>query len=351
MVGLAAVLVAVAVGVTRSPGTPAPALGTSPSPTASRTTGPSASPTVAASPSPTAAPTSTQLSANGRFVNAAIGYSIELTAPWRRSECFSGSFSRDDLTVVHDNFLTVRAYDEQAGDVGGIQHGHVEVRAEPNPDRLTPRQWLEAGKASREGVDPVDDTFAGKPALRLGVGDIERYLIAHDQWMVEVNGRPGYNNDTTREQRAALIASIRFLDPQELSAARAAATSSPQARTARQVADALAQAFAQKDLAALRGVIDPGCVDQGAYSAGVSTMDPERYLDRLRDGFARGLSVEVDPATLTSAPELGDRFMVVGSIWRDPGQPDARIDLVIQPEPYDSEHWVWNGTLANAPER
>lgn len=286
------------------------------------------------------------------FVNATLGYSIELTPPWRRSACFSGAFTREGTELVHDYFMVVPAYDEQAGDVGGLQHGHVVVSAQSNPDRLTPRQWLDARRTHSEATDPVDDTFAGEPALRLSAGEVDHYLLAHERWMVEMAGRPGRRDDTTQQQRSALLASIRFLDPQELAAARAAPTPSPGPRTAEEVADLLAVGFARKDPAVLRRAIEPACIQNGVYEGGISTVNTDKYLDQLRDRFARGLTVEVQRSSLTSGPQFSsERGMVLGSVWREPGQPEVTIDLMIQPDPPDSQRWYWTGTLANAPDR
>lgn len=340
MLALGAVVVAAALGLLQrtpvavSP-SPSPAVGASPS--ATPTASPTPSPVVSPSPITRASPQ------GGPFVNTAVGYSVDLVPPWRRSDCFSGTSGSGPNLRAADTFVPVSAYDEKSGHTG-LAHDHVAVGAHPNPDGLTPRQWYDAGRTSQfAGTRLSDTTFAGRPALRIVDGDSERYLFTHDRYMFEVSGvvRGG---GSTPAQRAALIATFRLLSADELVAARAAPTPTPApARSAEQVVDVLAQGFARKDRAMLATVISTACIKEGIAQGGASTKSSAKYLDELEQRFARGLTVEIRRGTLGAAPGINNPDRVVQSTWREPGQPDRRVDLLISPERAD--RWSWRGVI------
>lgn len=341
VIGLAALVVIVAVfalaprrGDVAAPVTPSPTV----SPTAIPT--PAASPTQSASLTPSPSPSASPQV--GRFVNAVLGYSIELTTPWRWSDCLSGSHGRGTDLTAHDVFVTVGELDEAASDTG-FHVDHVQVMARPNPDGLTPRQWYDRGLAGQSlGDRPADVTFAGRPALRVGT---ESYLVRNEGRMFDVSGNPTVGANTTVEQRAALISTFRFLSADELAAARAVQTPRPEPRSAEQVVQVLAEGFAKKDAAILATVITSSCMSLGFNQGGGTAMHEQRYLQHLRDRFAAGLTVEVRPNTLTTDPNPDFRTRMVQSTWKEPGKPDTEIDLMISPEPQDSERWYWRGTI------
>jgi hypothetical protein len=316
----------------------------SPSPTAQPTTSatpsasPATSPTATPSPSPGASP------GGDRFVNSHTGYSIQVTAPWRRSGCFSSASGTPPDARSVDTFVTVSAYDEESGHTG-LPHDHVDVHAQPDPDGLTPRQWHEAGRSSGQFSDDrvSETTFGGEPALRITGGDRDRYLVAHEGLMFEVSsvGRRGEN---TAEQRAAVMATFRFLTAEELAAARARPTPSPApARTAEQVADVLADGFTRKDTAVLASVTQPHCVTIAVAQGGGSAMSWEKYLDELEARFASGLTVLVRRGSLGPPQFFEDGTLALQSTWKEPGQQDVEVDLLISPERAD--RWAWRGVL------
>jgi hypothetical protein len=312
-----------------------------PSPTPTATAG--VTPTGTSSPTAAAASSSPSITASSppggvRFVNAQLGYSIDLPPPWRRSDC--------SPTEI-DNFVVVPEYDEAGGDVGW-SHDHVTVFAQPNPDQLTPREWQQSGRLGGElGESLVDVTFAGRPALRIEQRDSETYVVAKDDLLFQVRHgrattgeRPG---ETTPEERIAVVSSFRFLSEEERRALPSPTPLPP--RTPEEVADVLAEGFSKKDVGILGTVIRP-CIKQGQSGGGLSSMDDERYLDQLRERLARGLEVMVRPR-----PVKGDRTadfprVVIGSTWREPGQPDLEVDLAILPE---GERWYWEGTIRVVP--
>jgi hypothetical protein len=340
-IALAAIAAVMIAAIVLLPRTDETAVAPSPSPTASP-----ASPSASAAPSPTAsAPASPSLTATaGRYVNAELGYSMDIAAPWHRADC--GSFALRDLgggeRSARDDFIPIPDSEYRLSGTGsGIDTIHVFARL--NDQRLTPRAWEQAGKIGFSTGRVLEDvTFAGRPALRVG-GNVEAelFLVADNNFMVEV-GHLGYGR-TSAASRAAIVRTFRFLTADELRAARVAPTPAPPAaRSPEQVADALADGFARRDLLVLRNVLTPTCVSLGVANGGGMGVDDVAYLEELQARFTRGLTVTVQARPLTgertgSLPTLHAR-----STWREPGQPDQDIDLMISPE---GATWYWRGNV------
>lgn len=340
VVGLA--LIAAVIALPRQGPVAAPA-SPSPSPTATSASSPTAAPSLTPSATPTASPSPSP--AAGRFVNAELGYSIGVPAPWRRSDCLSGSRGSGEDLIANDVFVTVREYDEGASSTGS-HHDGVTVLVRGNPRGLTPRQWYEAGQVGQSSGDVLTDvTFAGRPSLRIGDGDSETFIVPNGALMFQVSSRSLVDAaENTPQQRAAVISTFRFLSADELAAARAAPTPTPlPPRSPEQVADILAEAFAKKDVALLATVITPACVSLGVNQGGGTSMDDRRYLDELADRFREGLVVEVRPRPI-KGERAGDLpTVVIESTWKDPRNPDLEQDLMISPE---GERWYWRGNIA-----
>ncbi len=110
-----------------------------------------------------------------------------------------------------------------------------------------------------------------------------------------------------------MIDSFRFISEAERAAPRAALPSAPPPRTAEQVADGLAAAFAAKDVGALSALASP-CIFRFGEQAGGTTRSREKYLDDLRAMFASGLTVTVQPRPISPESDLN---VWVTSTWRD----------------------------------
>jgi hypothetical protein len=336
---IAAVTIAAIVLLPRADETP---VAPSPSPTgsdASPTSAPTASSTATAAASPSATATV------GRYVSAELGYAMDIAAPWHRADC--GSFTLRDFgggeRDARDEFIPIPESDYRPSGTGSaVDTVHVFVRA--NPQRLTPRAWEQAGKIGFSTGRVLEDvTFAGRPALRAGgSAEFELFLVANDEFMFEV-GHAGNGAQTTAASRGAIVRTFRFLTADELRAARAALTTAPSPpRSPEQVADVLADGFARRDVTVLRSVLTPDCVSLGLAQSGGTGVDDATYLEELRMRFARGLMVTAQPRPLTgertgSLPTLHAR-----STWREPGQPDQDIDLMISPE---GATWYWRGNV------
>jgi hypothetical protein len=342
-VAVAAAAAIVIAAIVLLPRTDQTAVAPTASATATASASPAASPT--ASPTATATASASPTAISGRYVNAELGYSIDIVPPWHRADC--GSFKLRDFGGAQrdgrDEFIPIPESDYRPTGTGSaVDTIHVFVRA--NPERLTPRGWEQAGKIGFSMGRVLEDaTFAGRSALRVGGSpDFELFLVADNEFMVEV-GHAGNGGQTPAASRAAIVRTFRFLSADELRAARAIPTPTPPApRSPEQVADLLADGFARRDVTLLRSVLTPGCVSLGFGNGGGIGVDDVAYLGELRARFARGLMVTVQPRPLTgdragSLPTLHAR-----STWREPGQPDQDVDLMISPE---GATWYWRGNV------
>jgi hypothetical protein len=347
-VALAALAAVVIAAIVLLPRAEPAAVAPTPAPTATQ---PSPTPSPTASPTATPAPSPSPTAASGRYVNAELGYSIDLASPWHRADC--GSFKLTDFgggeRHARDEFIPIPDSDFRPSGTGSaVDTIHVFARA--NPQRLTPRAWEQAGKIGFSMGRVLEDvTFAGRPALRLGgSAEAELFVVADNEFMIEV-GQEGGRGQSAASTRAAIVRTFRFLTADELRAARAVPTPAPPAaRSPEQTADALADGFARRDPVVLRNVLTPGCVSLGVANGGGTGVDDATYLEELRARFARGLTVTVQARPLTgdrggTLPTLHTR-----STWREPGQPDQDVDLMISPE---GPTWYWRGNVTYPPGR
>jgi hypothetical protein len=319
---VAAALVIGAIALLSRPGAPSAGV---PSPSGS----PSSTPSSGTSSSPTAASTTTPAPASGRFVSAALGYSIQLPPPWRKSACLSVSPEQASSGVVGiDGFTSVPAADELSGDTGGLI-GTVSIRVDANPTRLTADAWATSprmGATSGQRIEPA--RLDGREGVRAinGALQTETTLVAVDDVMYLV-GFTAYPGDPRETAMRAIVASFAF-------APRAAVSTPPVrlARSAPAVADGLADGFARKDVATLAGLMGD-CMINGAEGGGFGSMSPERFAQLLRDVFAAGTTVVVRPRPIESAPGYGaGASSTIATTWTDPGRPPAREDLIIGTE-------------------
>jgi hypothetical protein len=297
----------------------------------------SASPTAAATASASPTPSATASVASGRFVNAVIGYSIQLAPPWRRSGCLSlrQDPARPDIIGV-DGFTSVLPVDEQYGDVGGPR-GTVSVRLEPNPGRLTADAWARSPRlAPAQSIEPVTlDGRTGVRAIRFGT---ETTSVAVDDLMYLVELSVESATDPKLGAMRAIVASFAFVSR----VVTPSATARPP-RSAEAVADGLADAFARKDAIALASLMGD-CVISGAEQGGASSSSPERFTQVMRDAFAGGSTYVVRPRPIEAATGFGTSAsgVSVATTWTQPGRAPARVDLIIVA---DGAFNYWRGMI------
>lgn len=338
----AAVVVAAVVLRTDAP----PLMASSPTPTATASPAPSPTPTPSATPTPpptqaVASPTApASPNPTGLFVNGDMGYAMALKPAWHRSICGSsisgGPFVGTNGT---DMFIPIPNADFELGHIGPFSGNSdlIHVFAIADPDGLSPREFKQQrlGTSSNETLE--DSTFVGRPALKVTEAQNASFLFANAGYMWQVGHKRATGNSSFAD-REAMMLSFRFLSAEEARAARAAATPSPAPRTADQVADVLTDGFAKRDVTILARVIRP-CVYESTYNSGPSSMIAEKYLEKLRQRFAQGLTVEVRARPVSGDPST---TMNVRSTWREPGQPVREADLTMTVHRGTT---YWDGTI------
>jgi hypothetical protein len=307
----------------------------SPNATASLASSPTTSPTTSPTPTPSASATA----ASGRFVNAVIGYSIQLTPPWRRSGCLSFGLipDRPDLLGA-DGFTSVPAADEQYGDTGGPR-GTVSVRLERNPSRLTADAWARSPRMAPTASSIEPATLDGRPGVRTldGFGT-ETTFVAVDDLMYSVELTMESASDPRLGPMRAMVASFAFV----ARVVTPSATVRPP-RSAEAVADGLADAFARKDATALANFMGE-CMISGAEQAGAGSSSPERFTQVMRESFTAGSTYVVRPRPIEPATGFGTiaSGVSVASTWTEPGRAPARVDLIIAA---DGAFNYWRGMI------
>ena len=304
----------------------------------------SPSPSPSASPSPTASPSPSPTPTSGVYTNFALGYRIDAPAPWRRSLCLS---SQDQTQLpAGDGFVRVSEQEERGTDTG-YPFDVVQVRVEPNPDRLTPERWVAAGKiGSTQGQTVEPATLDGRSALLvrpsafgavtyvLGVADgIARVFV--------IGYQNAYNDSSSAPTMERMVRSFHLLTDQERAAAP---TPGPTvARSAESVADTLADGFARLDADLLATVMAP-CMAVALEQAGGTFTPRTAFASQLHDAFAGGLRVSVE-----RRPVEGDATEAfVKATWTQPGAPTQRRDLYLRPT---GDVWSWYLTLTRQPVR
>lgn len=335
LIAIALMAVVLAIGaivvLTRSAatitGVPSPSVTGSPTPLSS------------ASPPSTATAVTTATAASGRFVSAALGYSVQLPPLWRRTGCLSvgPDPARPDLPGI-DGFTSVPPADESYGDAGGL-FGTVSVRVDRNADRLTADAFANSprmGSTQGQRLEPA--RLDGREGVRVinGALQTETTLIAVDDLMYLV-GFTATAGDPLVGAMRGIVDSFAFVPR---TAASISTTRPP--RSAESVADGLADGFARKDVAILASLMGD-CMISGAEQAGFGSHSPQRFAQIMRDAFAAGLTVVVRPRPLESAPGYGaGAGFSIATTWTDPGRAPARVDLIIGS---DGSFSYWRGMV------
>jgi hypothetical protein len=264
-----------------------------------------------------------------------------------------------------ERFTNVSALDEEIGHFGS-PNDRIEIFSQPNPQGLSPVEFARSNPipgpvpaGSRPAPESV--TFAGRPAAQLSfpeypwayflwVGDRDRMLIIDAR--VSTSTRSADIQTVLR-----VVRTFRFAGPGEIAAAPQPTPFPAGAPTPQALADLLATAFRQKDVATLERLLAP-CVSQSVQNGGGSSITRDRFISSLRDQFANGLIVTVDPATLDLNERYGPGTGVVRSRWNaqppmsvrtpppSPGQTTQDVGLILSPT---SGGHYWSGTTLLRP--
>lgn len=230
----------------------------------------------------------------------------------------------------------------------GSAQNEVILHVESLAPGQTALQWLESGKMGFSSQAHFEKaTIDGHDAARIVPNDgsasgVLAVSARGDIYVVSLELR----DQAARATAAAIMNSFHVLSDAELADARAslAAPSPAQARTAEEVADALARGFAQKDTALLASVASP-CLTQGYEQAGPSMAATSKMLAGLAQQFAGGLTVTVTPRPLI---DQSPTYVAVSSKWTGGGQPDRMAKLMIVAV---GRTWYWDGWIFAQPVR
>ena len=311
-----------------------------PTPSSSAPVVATASPATA---SPVSTPSPSPSPAGARYVSALLGYSLELPPPWHRSIC-NDTVTQQTPIPHGEIFFGVNPRDFTASDLGS-RHPEVAVFAEANPENLTPRQWIEAGRmGARVGESVEDVTYAGRPAVRRsGPGGIPTYLVQDRgrMYVVGAQSQFGPYDASTQQMVVRIIESFRFITEAEQAAARAALPTAPPPRTPEQVADGLAAAFAAKNADAL-AEFAYSCMGTFGEQAGGTTVSREKYIADLRSAFAAGLVVTVRPRPFEGDRNAAHPSLTIQSTWQD-ARGTVERKLILRQGIND--RWTWDGTI------
>ena len=290
-------------------------------------------PTVQATPSLTATPAPTATVAAGltRYVNAELGYSVDLPSGWRRASCSRGVTNTSPLEAS-DWFVNAPEAEETIA--GGVRLVLVRVF---DAAGSTPLTWLQQS-SSQPDTRFEAVTLNGRSGARgfIGAsGATYTFAVASRDWIYAIDWPYFGGPDAELE---GMIATLRILDDATVGRVPKA---TPVPRTIESLVDALADGFTRKDLQAIAGLMAP-CVTVGGVPGDAFQRSGTAYINALGTEFAAGTSVQVRSRPIESDPSFG-RF--VRSTFRKPGEPDQRVDFVLRA---DGDRWSVGAVLIRA---
>ncbi|MDQ2912404.1 MAG: hypothetical protein M3T56_04020 [Chloroflexota bacterium] len=281
-------------------------------------------------PTATASPTPTVAAGPTRYVNAELGYSVDLPAGWRRATCSEEIAKTSPPLTAFDVFVGVP--DSQEVIRGGVRLIIVSVTT---AEGVTAEAWLKRN-ASQPGAQIEPATLGDRSGARSFLGATgHTYAFA-----VAARGRiyaiqrtvlePAANFGIEGQELEGMLTSFRVLDDATVDRGPIA---TPTPRSIESLVDALADAFARKDPIAIADTMTP-CVgldgqDMRSRTAYVTTIEAE---------FAAGASVQVSKP-IESDPLFG---RVIRSTFSTPGKPTRRVDFLFRE---DSGRWSVVGVL------
>lgn len=233
--------------------------------------------------------------------------------------------------------------DERGSDTG-FPFDVVQVRVEPNPDRLSPERWIASSPiGSMQPQTSEATTLDGRNALLVRpspFGAVTYVLGVADRIFV-VAYQNTYNDASGLAAMDRIARSFHVLTDQERGAAPSPAAT--RARSAETVADVLADGFTRLDANLLATVMTP-CMAAALEQAG-GTFTPRAVLaGQLRDAFAKGLRVAVERRPIES--DATGSFLK--ATWTQPGVSTQRRDLYMRS---NRGEWSWYLILTRQPVR
>jgi hypothetical protein len=306
----------------------------------------SAAGVVTRSPAPTASPTATPrpnpIAGPATYTSLAYAYRVDLPAGWRRSACQS---SRDPSQVPGVETFTKASVAEESGTDTGPGQDVVVVQIEDNAGGQTALGWLESGKLGFSTGSTFEKiTFDNNPdAARIVTTDSATTvaIVVNARFRMYAVTR-GLREPTPATEAAArtIMTSLHILRDDELADARATLQTAPPspARSAEQVADALARGFSQQDTAVIAAVSEE-CVQSASENAGGSFRATSVTLADMRIAFANGFVVTVQARPLVDQTVSNASVLAT---WKDAGQAQRNVKLMMTKV---GNTWYWIGVL------
>jgi hypothetical protein len=306
-----------------------PSTASSPTPTASlspvATATPTATPSAAPSPTPTVVPGFI------RYTSAELGFSVDLPPGWRRANCSPGIATTSPIKA-DEMFVGVPEVDETISLGARLIFVHVS-----EAQGLTPLAWLQQRAHPPDvRIEPV--TVGQRAGARQisPTGDTTVLVFLARGWIYAIERTDFGGAD---EELARVLPTLQVLTDATV-ARTPLATQVP--RSPEVVVDALADAFARKDLSAIADAIGP-CITVGAIPGDAASISRTRYMNLLATELNAGTTVRVQTRPIESDPNFG---RIVRSTWSKSGQPDQRQDFVLSAK---GDRWSVSAAFVRSP--
>ena len=317
------VATALFVACTSPSSAPSPTPTSSPSPVATAT--PTATPTAPPSPTPTV------VAGFIRYTSAELGFTVDLPPGWRRANCSPGIATTSPIKA-DEMFIGVPEADESISFGTRLFFVHVS-----DAQGLTPLVWLQQRAHPPDvRIEPV--TVGGRAGARqaTSTGDTTVLVFLARGWIYAIERTDFGSPD---EELARVLPTLQILSDATVARSPLA---TPVPRSPEVVVDALAEAFARKDLNAIADAIGP-CITVGAIPGDAASISRTRYMNTLATILNAGTTVRVQTRPIESDPNFG---RIVRSTWSTPGQPDQRQDFVLSAK---GDRWSISAVFVRSP--
>lgn len=302
-----------------------------PSPTPTTSPSPIATATLTATPTAQPSPTPTVVPGFIRYTSAELGFSVDLPPGWRRANCSPGIATTSPVKA-DEMFLGVPEAEESIG--VGVRLIFVHVS---DAQGLTPLAWLQQRAHPPDvRIEPV--TIGERAGARQATssGDTTALAFLARGWIYAIERTDFGNPD---EELGRVLPTLQILSEATLARVPVA---TPVPRSPEVLVDALADAFARKDLNAIADAIGP-CITVGGIPGDAASISRTKYMNSLATLLNSGTTVRVQTRPIETDPNFG---RIVRSTWSKSGQPDQRQDFVLSPK---GDRWSVSAAFVRSP--
>lgn len=202
---------------------------------------------------------------------------------------------------------------------------------------LTALAWLQQRAHPPDvRIEPVTIGERSGARQATSTGDTTALAFVTRGWIYAIERTDFGNVD---EELRRVLPTLQILS--DATVARSA-VATPVPRSPEVVVDALADAFARKDLNAVNDTLGP-CVTVGAIPGDAVSVSRTKYLSTLGAELSAGTSVRVQARPIETDPNFG---RIVRSTWSRAGQPDQRHDFVLSAK---GDRWSVSADFVRSP--